>query len=218
MKVIVVTAPDHDIVTETFAKHIKTIVSSADATFDVTVISSHDVSMANLIHEIDSKDPHLVLLNGHGSPEALYGQNNEVLISTSHTGLDRYKDRIVHALACEAALSLGPKLITLGTKTFIGYVEPFGFCISKDVQGNYIDNGLPSLFIDPANKVVTSLMEGKTARESFNESQSLYVQSMKDVYSSTDPVISQDRSLILAFLLQDYRSQKVLGDETAKLP
>jgi len=85
------------------------------------------------------------------------------------------------------------------------------------VQGNYIDNGLPSLFIDPANKVVTSLMEGKTARDSFNESQSLYVQSMKDVYSSADPVISQDRSLILAFLLQDYRSQKVLGDETAKL-
>src|SRR6266496_64969 len=110
MKVIVVTAPDHDIVTETFSKHIKTIVSSADATFDITVISSSDASMTNLAREIDSKDPHLVLLNGHGSSEALYGQNNEVLLSTSHADLDRYKDRIVHALACEAALSLGPSL------------------------------------------------------------------------------------------------------------
>ncbi|MGD8373538.1 MAG: hypothetical protein PVI21_01625 [Candidatus Woesebacteria bacterium] len=194
-------------------------MASADTTsFDITVISSNDANMANLAQEIDSKDPHLVFLNGHGSPDALCGQNNEILISTSHTDLDRYKDKIVHALACEAALKLGPKLIALGAKTFIGYVEPFGFCISKDARGNYIDNGLSSLFIDPANKVVTSLMEGKTARDSYNESQRHCAQSMKDVYSSTDPVISQDRSLILAFLLRNYRSQRVLGDEAAQLP
>jgi hypothetical protein len=157
-------------------------------------------------------------LNGHGSADVLCGHNNEVLISTSHTDLDRYNEKIVHALACEAALTLGPKLVTVGTKAFIGYVEPFGFCISKDTQGKYIDDGMPSLFIEPANKLVESLMEGKTVEESFNDSQSMYIKSIKDVYSSTDPVIAQDRSLILAYLLQDYRSQRVLGDNTAKLP
>lgn len=218
MKIILATTPNHDFVTNTISSHIKTVLPTADIDeFHVELLDSNEANITKLSNVIDEKNPVLVLFNGHGTSEALFGHNEEVLISIEHDDLEKYKDRIIHALACEAAGTLGPKLIEIGTKTFIGYTEKFGFYAVEGADGNYIENGIPALFFDPAKKVIEALLEGKSTQESFEESQALYERSMKEVYSSSDPLIVNNSTRILSSLFHDYKAQKILGSTEATL-
>lgn len=66
----------------------------------------------------------LVVFNGHGTKEYIYGHNDEIILDESNTGL--LKSKIIYAVACDSLRELGENAVKQGgADSFIGYESQF---------------------------------------------------------------------------------------------
>ena len=119
---------------------------------------------------IKDQNPKLVLLNGHGDHNKIFGNKiyrssePEVIFEgdVNHSILSR---RLIYARSCWAGKSLGPKIVS-NRGCFIGYVTPFEFWNDENLSTNPAKDKTAYLFLDPSNEVARSLIKGIGASES----------------------------------------------------
>lgn len=157
--------------------------------------------------------PKLIFLNGHGNKNAITGQGQEILIQ-SNDNEDITKNSIVYALSCSAASILGLKCIQKGTRSFIGYKNDFIFLTEQSFITRPLDDKTATLFFEPSNLVVNSLIKGHTALDSYNRSQKEFKRNIRKLLTSES--LQKDQSSV-RFLLWDMDHQVCLGDAATKI-
>lgn len=152
--------------------------------------------------------PSLVFLNGHGGPDAVCGQNNEVLLKAGENDVV-LAGSVVYALSCSSAKLLGPSAVSNGTRAYIGYTEDFIFFISPDKRTKPREDKTAEKFLAPANHVIISLAKGHTTLEATGAAKSYFLKSIQGFASSKS---SGEEREYIRYLVWNMRNLTCVGD------
>jgi len=154
------------------------------------------------LHSYLDKQPiDTVILNGHGSPEAVAGQDDEIILSTGN-GTKLLGNKIIFVRACDAGKILGKEIMKNGAGGFIGYLQPFIFPIDKNYFNKPLEDELAAPVLKCSNQVGTSLIRGRSATEAHKDSLDKYAETI-DKYSSSEAI----NSFLLPILFWNMTSQ-----------
>jgi len=124
-----------------------------------------------------------VIFNGHGNDVCVTGHDEEVLIE-SGVNSNLLKDKVVYMRACSSGKILGPQSIKDGALAFIGYKELFRFWNDGESTHNPLKDEYAKPFFETSNQVAMSLIKGKTAKESHEDSLKMYKKVISDLLTS----------------------------------
>jgi len=212
-KILLITRPDHDITTRYLSIWSEKITELADKkNISVLDLKRKKANKKEFKSRISKMKPLLVVFNGHGGNNYVAGYDNEVLIKSGNN--ERLlKSKIVYAVSCKSAAGLGPKSITAGTLTYIGYTGDFIFCHDTHKIARPLDDKIVKLFLEPSNQVVISLIKGNTGKEASNRSKKFFLRNIQKLLSSE---ALPESNQYAKFLWWDMKHQVCLGDKDAQ--
>ena len=213
-KSLLITRPNHDYATNYLFYWIASVINLARRkNFRVIDLSKNKANQSNFTSRVDKTNPSFVFLNGHGNETMIAGQNEEVLVSVKRN-LNMLKNRIVFARSCSSAKQLGNKSISLGTKAFIGYKEPFIFMSDPLMITKPLSDATAALFLKPSNLVASTLLKGHSASEANTRAKRAFKRNIRKLLTSET---QKENSSVLRFLFWDMKHQVCLGDVDASL-
>lgn len=146
---------------------------------------------------LKKKDVDVVLLNGHGGDDCVYGSDG-IILDKDNVGL--LKGKVIHAMSCNSAKTLGRISIENGAMAYVGYDEPFLAPRMDDKISNPLIDETASLFLDPAFIAQKALVNGKEPEEAVMLARRDYNRSI--VKALTSPIQS-DNDQFVGLLLWD---------------
>ena len=213
-KSLLITRPNHDYATNYLFYWSASVINLARRkNFRVIDLSKNKANQSNFTSRVDKTNPSFVFLNGHGNETMIAGQNEEVLVSVKRN-LNMLKNRIVFARSCSSAKQLGNKSISLGTKAFIGYKEPFIFMSDPLMITKPLSDATAALFLKPSNLVASTLLKGHSASEANTRAKRAFKRNIRKLLTSET---QKENSSVLRFLFWDMKHQVCLGDVDASL-
>lgn len=209
---ILITRPEHDDTTHYLSNWSKKILDFAKKKgkkiFDLRRKRAVKKEVTSFLLK---KDPEFVIFNGHGNNDFITGHKDEILIKVGENE-HLLKHKIVYAISCKSAKTLGPKSITAGAISYIGYDDDFIFVYNKNKITNPLTDNIAKIFLEPSNELVTSLIKGNSTNKSYEKSQNMFKDNLKKLLTSES--IS---SPAVRYLWWDMKHQVLLGDEEATL-
>jgi len=210
-KSILVTRPDHDLITKYFYAWSQEIIDIAKnknvVVFDLKGKKSNKKEFMSYVNK---RCPSIVFLNGHGSATIFTGYENQTLID-SNTVL---KNSIIYARSCEVGQKLGLNLIENGAKTFIGYNRKFFCGYTPEKITKPLEDKIASLFLEPSNLVVSTLLKNNKAGEAYNRSKQQMYKNFRKMVSST---ATFEEKYSARWLWSNLTSQVLFGNPLATL-
>ena len=211
---ILITRPDHDITTLYLFQWTELVIKliKEDNSFLLVDLPKEQANKKEFISQLKKGNPVLVLLNGHGSGTTVCGYNNEALVTLGND--EKYfRNKIIYAISCRSARTLGKYLIGQGTKTYLGYDDDFIFIIEEPESGNLLEDKTAGLYLEPAILVALSMIKGNTVGDAFRESQNKFKENIDQLLNSE---ASEKTKELLPYLYWDMEHQVCLGDSQAK--
>ncbi|MBQ8985580.1 hypothetical protein IJ076_03520 [Candidatus Saccharibacteria bacterium] len=140
----------------------------------------------------------LVLLCGHGSDKAVFGESGPILDVENDNLLD---GKMAHALSCRSAKILGRDAVKKGAKAYVGYKEDFVVFLNDNISTfEPLKDKTATLFLNPAFVVPKVLLRGGSADEAVNAAKKEYNRSIKKAMGSD---IQSDDDQFLNWLYWD---------------
>lgn len=212
-RAILVTRPNHDLVTTYISAWAKFVLSEADKRkiprLDLVGKKANKKYFESYIKR---NQPRLIFLNGHGSTDSITGFDNEILISFKDTNI--LERKIIYARSCDAGARLGSKLIKDGTDCFIGYRQGFVVGYSEEYRTRPLQDKLAKLFLEPSNLVPVSILKGNNTLDAFRKSQEALLRNFYFVLSTKALTEEKDAA---PYLWHNRKHQILLGNSSAKL-
>lgn len=206
-KLFLITRPRYDPTTHyLFHWSQKVIDFARKRNIDIIDLRGKRANKKELTSIIAKRCPRLVLFNGHGSEDSISGQDNEILVKIGENE-DLLKNKIIYALSCETGKSLGPKSISRGTVSYLGYDEVFIFYYSNDKINRPLKDKRAELFLGPSNQMAISLLKGYTTGDAHQRSQKSFLKNIQQLLNSESP-----ETYLIRFLVWDMVHQVCLGD------
>ena len=146
---------------------------------------------------LKNKNVGVVLVNGHGSDNCVYG-NDDIILDDKNVNL--IKGKVVHAMSCSSAKTLGKKAIEVGVKAYVGYDEPFLAPRMNDKISNPLLDETASLFLDPAFITQKALINNKKPKEAVSLARKEYNRSIVKALMSP---IQSDNDQFVGLLFWD---------------
>ena len=154
---------------------------------------------------VKKHSPNFAFVNGHGNALEVAGHENEIIIDKECN----LKIQIIYARSCEAALILGPSLVSRSVDTFIGYTRKFIFGYDPSKCYKPLDDVLAKLFLEPSNLVASTIIKGHPAREANKRSKDAMYKNFRKMISSR---ATYEERFAARWLWSNINSQVVLGD------
>lgn len=204
--------PSHDDVTSYLFFYSKELLHDSESRGFITLNKEKkDANAKTVTAVIEKNNPEFIMFNGHGSPTAICGDNDEVLVEWGKNNT-LLKNKVTYSLSCCSAAELGRKTADDAT-TFIGYVEDFALGMDIHCQASIQKDQRAKLFLEPSNLLVKSLLKGNLAKEAVQKSKELMKKNISLL--RTDPF--PDAKDYVPYLFNNYLALEVFGNETAKL-
>lgn len=208
---ILIVRPRHDITTNYLFEWNKPIIKIAEE----KGISFSDFGDKKAVRTeieafIKKRNPGIILFNGHGDENTIYGYRNEALIKLG-TNEDLLSDKLVYALSCDSARKLG-KGIKHKNGAFIGYSNKFIFLIDENKSSSPLQDNMAGLFLEPSNEIGISLLKGNTAKEAHRKSQEMFGKKIKSLLTS-EAIEMKDA---VPWLIWDRQFQQMCGNPDSK--
>lgn len=212
-KGILLTAPRHDIITEYLSVFSVPIENSCNEKGIICkTLKDESANKKEFEKTIKKLNCNFVVLNGHGSEEAIAGHKNEILIKAGENE-NILNERIIYARSCEASSVLGRKIVENSEGCFIGYSLPFEFYFDENWVGNPIKDNTAKLFLDSSNLVPLSLIKGNSSKESHERAKKQMLKNIKKVLRTK----SKESFAIAESLWNNYLGQEILGNQESKI-
>lgn len=207
-KSLLVTRSDHDEATH-YLYHwsVKVIEKARKINFKVYDLAGDKAKKKNFNGCLKSKKPAILFLNGHGNATTITGQNLEPLLEADRKSA--VSGTIIYARSCDAAITLGKKLIKDGVKAYIGYNRKFILGYTPGKLRRPLTDPMAKLFLEPSNLVVITLIKKKTADEAQDRSRQAMWQNYRKMAAA--PASSRKR-YAARWLWSNYESQVLYGD------
>jgi len=214
MSRILITRPEHDPLTRHLSIWNGKIIEFANSNgHTVTDLRKEKANKKEFEGRIKKLNPDLVLLNGHGDDVSVAGHNNEVIVKDGDNSC-LLKEKITYAVACSSAKVLGSACADNKT-TFIGYNEKFVLNLDRRYFSDPLRDKRAERFLEPSNKVATSLIKGHTAKEASESSKNDFREKIISLLSKVNPDV--DALDDAKDLYWNMNHQVCLGNEDAKL-
>ncbi|KKP46668.1 MAG: hypothetical protein UR39_C0009G0025 [Candidatus Woesebacteria bacterium GW2011_GWA1_33_30] len=181
--------------------------------FEISDLKNKKVTRKEVEGRLKKMKPSLVVFNGHGDDNSIYGQDDEMLISIGFND-HLLIDKIIFARSCLSAKNLGKACVKLGTTSYIGYDEDFVFIFDIDYVSKPLLDKTARLFLEPSNQVVRSLLKGNLTSYANNSGKEMF---LKNITSLLTSETTKEDSSILRYLVWDMKHQVCLGDQNAKI-
>lgn len=213
-RLLIITRPNHDQTTDYLYHWSRPVIKLArQKSFGVIDLAGSKATGANFTSRVRKTDPSFIFLNGHGDERSVMGQGNSVIIPLGdNEGL--LKDRISFVRSCSSAKVLGPRSISAGARSFIGYDEPFVFVYETRASTRPLSDKTAALFLKPSNLVATTLIKGHTSSEADERAKKAFRKNIRELLTSET---SKSDSSVLRYLVWDMNHQVCLGDPDASL-
>ena len=198
--------PDYEIATRYGSAWQTYILNAADNVgLPYTDFYGDNANSANFFSGIESQDPILVNIFGHGNYNLIACQNGEYLLQGG-VNTNMLAGRVVYDLSCRAGRDLGDIAVSEGCVSFLGYDEDFIFVI---VGGSHPDGGMSNPladevsrgFFEAHNIAPISFIQGRTTADSYYDSQ--------DVFDYWINVWNEIDSQVAGFLVWDKDHQVI---------
>lgn len=211
---LIITLPQCDNATEYLTYYSRFVIEEAENKgMRIKEIRSKELNLKNFTEIVKKLDYKLVIFNGHGTADSIFGYKTNVLIKAGMNE-ELLKDRITYARSCNAAVSLGVECTKNSDGAFIGYIFPFVFYINEKWSTKPSNDNVAKLFLEPSNQVPVSLIKGNSAIESDTNSK-------KQILKNIDKVLRNpsepETPFIVEGLWNNYLGQVVKGNGYAKI-
>ncbi len=184
MKCVLFSRPNHDVPMAYLNYYSKELVGLV-AGYGLKAVDKEgkDANKRIISKVIDRQNPCLIMFNGHGTPEEIWGQDDEVLISTKNSEI--LAKTITYALACSSASVLGKLACEKGANAFVGYEDEFALGRDSDSEATPGRDRIAKLFLEPSNLLFSSLMKGNTVKEAIKKAKRKMIENVSFL-STTD--------------------------------
>lgn len=210
-KAILITRPNHDLVTNYLCVWTEPFVMSAKEKGTTPYdLKGSKATRSNFDSYLKRHQPSFLFVNGHGSSTTITGHEDQILID----GKTVFGGGVLYARSCDAGQSLGPDLVNSGLRTFIGYNRNFllGYLLDK-VTKPHQDN-IAKLFLEPANLIASTLLKGHTAQEAHLRSRQDMYRNFKEMISS---VATFEERYAARWLWSNINSQVLIGNPNSTI-
>jgi len=213
-KAILITRPDHDLITTYLFQWSEAVISLANKKgIRVLDLSGSKANEKNFTSYIVKNEPALVFFNGHGNKDIIAGYDNEPLISANKNE-ELLERKIVYARSCDAAENLGELCIKNNTLAFIGYKKKYTICYSHASVNHPLKDDIAKLFITPSNLIPISLLKGNTAKDAYRKSQESMARNFSFMLSTDATQAQRDAA---PYLWINKKYQVLLGNPESKM-
>lgn len=211
---IIITRPEHDLTTKYISLWAEEIISLAEKKgIEVIDLKKQKANHKEFNGRVKKLKPKAIFINGHGSEICVAGHNNEVLIQedVNHEILN---GKILYALSCKSAKSLGRKVFEYEHSAYIGYKDDFIFTMDKDYAFKPLEDPKSKPFMESSNQVMISLLKGNSVLEASQKSIDKFKSNCRKLLASNTDV---DSLTAAQFLWWNARNQMCLGDGDARI-
>ena len=169
--------PSYELVTRIGAAWQTPILNAANATgLPTTDLYGSNATATNFFSSIETEDPILINILGHGNYDLIVCQDNELLLQ-SGVNDDILAERVVYDLSCRSGRDLGASAYANGAISFLGYTEDFwvNFSHGEHPDGGMLDplqDEVARGFFESHNASIISYINGSTITDSYYVSQS----------------------------------------------
>ncbi len=210
-KGLMITLPRYDVVTEYLSSYSKDILTLAEKKgLKIFKLEENNVERTKFEEVLEKLDYNLIILNGHGDFNTVFGHKDLPLILKEKNSKILYK-RITYACSCDAGSSLGNCVNESEGGCFIGYKFKFKFCIDKTRISSPQTDNVARLFLNPSNIIPKSLIKGNSATESCENSKKAILKAMKRIIQNKEP------KPYLEVLWNNYQGLVLHGDGDSKI-
>jgi hypothetical protein len=213
MKLVTI-RPNYDVTTKYISTWAEEIISLAKTKgLDVVDLNKDKANKKDFEGRMKKLQVKLIFINGHGSADCIFGQNNETLIKVGDND-NLLSGKITYALSCKSAKRLGLQVSQYKNSTYIGYRDEFVFLADSRYSGKPLDDPKAKPFMESSNQVMLSLLKGNTAGKSSENSKNKFREHLIRLSSSvSDP----DSIQAMQFLRWNMIHQVCLGDKDASI-
>ena len=161
----------------------------------------------------EAKGPNVRLItgSGHGTATAFNGAHSRALFVVGGFDPREVGGKIVHLLACQTGLQLGPDLVANGCDAFFGYDVDFAFSPFSD---------LAELFFDADSEIDRRLASGKTAAEAYAAAVARFDEHIDEVEERAAKEVNPARKDVLLWTAAtlEFNRDHLLGPRQAGSP
>ena len=214
-KGLIITCPEHDDATSYLTYFSKNIISQAVLNrLKNKQISDQNLNFNDFSQIIEKLDYKFLVLNAHGSSEAIFGYKDNIIIQLGKNEA-LLKDRIIYARSCNAGGKLGSECMKNTRKgCFIGYQLPFIFYMDTKWTAKPSNDNAAKLFLEPSNLIPISIIKGHSGIEAHDHAKRQILKTMNKLMAGKQ---EQETPFYLEALWNNYIGQVIHGDETARL-
>lgn len=187
-KFILFTRPNYDIPTSVLHYFSEVLINNIKEIGEYNIINleSKEVTKTNFENAIVKSNPRMIVLNGHGSKSAIFGNNEEIL---NKDNISLLKSRIVYAVACDSSEELGEIAIDIGkADAYIGYEAYFMVVIDPSRSSTPSKDKNLKIFIKPYATLILSLISGLTVEQAITKTKDILKSLIREygVYGTID--------------------------------
>jgi len=214
-KGLLITCPEHDDATAYLTYFSKFIIKEANTkSLKFKTINDNNLNMEDFSNIIQKLDYKLIVLNGHGESDTIYGYKKNAIIRLGKND-KLLKNRIIYARSCNAGVKLGVECIKKSKEgCFIGYNLPFIFFMDEKWSTKPHNDKIACLFLEPSNLVPISIIKGHTTLESHNNARRQMLKNMSKLLKKGK---EQETPFYLEALWNNYSGQVIHGAIDAQL-
>jgi len=213
-KSILITRPNHDLITTYLFYWSQFIIKEArNKGIKIFDLSGEKANKQLLGSYISKHHPVFIHFNGHGDNDLIAGFNNEILIQAGDNE-QLLSQKIIYALSCNSAKTLGYSAVKNGALTYIGYKRKYILAYNIKSQTHPLRDRLAKLFLEPSNLISISLLKGNKTRDAYRKSQEAMRRNFLYMISLKATVLEKDAA---SFLWSDKKNQILIGDENSKI-
>ncbi len=210
---ILLSNADHDTWTsylQSWSDKIRDAASKRDGVLLVE-LSGPQATRENIEAAIEEHKPDLVIINGHGAPDIVYGHELRVLVHADENP-EVLAGRVTQAISCWTADELGVKAVTAGARSYIGFSEKiFIWCEGRASHADRLQDDYAKLFFDPVFETAIALVEGCDSQAALKRGQDRYAVALDVVTRSS----MRNKMDVAAQLFHQLSCFKLLGDGSA---
>ncbi len=202
---LLITRPRHDTATNYLFHWSGKILKVADSkAIQVIDLSKSKANRKKVQGYLRNNKADLVVFNGHGNDSVVAGHEDEPLLCVDEN-LDFLKSKTLFVRACRAAKVLGPKAVSSGASSFIGYKENFVFLHQSGKNSDFFRkpllDELARPFMECSNQVAISLVKGHAPKIANEMSLEAYKRELNAMF------VSDAESYSLPYLVSNMMNQ-----------
>ena len=212
-KGLIITLPRYDDTTEYLTFYSRAIIQKAEnRELKIKKVENGSLNIKEFSNILKKMDYKLVVLNGHGTEDSVFGyKNNEIIKVGKNEKL--LNSRIVYSRSCNSAVILGKKIVEEGDGCFIGYILPFVFYIDERWSTKPAHDKIAKLFLEPSNQIPLSIIKGHSGEEADTNSRKHILKTINKLLASKE----KETALFLEALWNNYTGQVLLGNKDVRL-